>query len=484
MKKIWCLLLGLVIFLYGCQRTPDIPSVISKNNGLFEGQTAKEMPESAGEAQTIQCTESFASTDGGIMFSWNINQAINVSSKPVIEVVPHFLAGEEVERVAHAVCGNVNFYEMEHENQKQFSKDELRDMIEMLSQYANPEAYGQLEGRKDERKHFQHEIERLNEMILDYTEMMESAPVENPHCPCEWRFRPEADYFDGRENVDRLIRARVNLDGRKYILNAVTRNEPDFKLNGITLSLGCEPMEKKIYRAELCRGGFPTEEQMRLAAEKAQEILDRIDLGKWEISGVDILKEKAGTIEEYEIQVKMVPVLEGYSALEGQRIGALNGENTYASNYYMTSAFFNFSSDGILTYFALTSPVDVQRVVNPSPATMSLKDLMDRIQSQLSLCDQDAYFGLASREITAIRDHLEEEILCRVSITGLEYGLARVKVKDSENAYYYLPAITCIGDVEYYGKTSGMIYTSNDLAEGESVHLLWLNAIDGSVITQ
>ena len=126
---------------------------------------------------------------------------------------------------------------MEHENQKKFSKDELRDMIEMLSQYASPEAYGQLEGRKDERKHFQHEIERLNKMILDYTAVMESAPVENPHCPCEWRFRPEADYFDGRENVDQLIRARVNLDGRKYTLNAVTRNEPDFKLNGITLSL-------------------------------------------------------------------------------------------------------------------------------------------------------------------------------------------------------------------------------------------------------
>ena len=59
----------------------------------------------------------------------------------------------------------------------------------------------------------------------------------------------------------------------------------------------------------------------------------------------------------------------------------------------------------------------------------------------------------------------------------MKYGLARVKVANTDGRYYYIPAYSFYGCTELCGKSSGDIYYESD-----EETLLVLNAVDGSII--
>ena len=96
-----------------------------------------------------------------------------------------------------------------------------------------------------------------------------------------------------------------------------------------------------------------------------------------------------------------------------------------------------------------------------------------RVKDQLSLSDYYSYgFG-------EIADTISEPILCKVELSSLEYGLTRAKVPNTDESYYYLPALHVKGYVDYVGKDSGSLYFST---RDEEQTLLIVNAVDGSVI--
>ena len=98
-----------------------------------------------------------------------------------------------------------------------------------------------------------------------------------------------------------------------------------------------------------------------------------------------------------------------------------------------------------------------------------------------------AYLGLLSAQsnlglVQMYEEVLGEKLLCKVRITGIEYGLGRAKAADREDRNFYIPVFGLRGTAEYYGEESGTLYLSSTEYEPES-DLVWIGAMDGGELT-
>ena len=400
---------------------------------------------------------------------------------PVVEVVPHSLTEIEVENVAKVLLPNAVFFEQETDNNLKFSKAEIQDVINRWSEYANQEAYSQLVGIDE--VDWSDEINALKSKIQKYSELLEKASEQNPHTVCEWTFKPENHYYSNRPYNNDIIQATTSLDGIDYVFNAVRRVKSDFIINGVTLSIGTNSFDRLIYRALMCRTEKPTSLQLNTAEQKAQRMLDQMNLGEWKVQNAVVEIEYCGEIPEYSILVNADLILEGISTLDGQRNPSLISEDTYSSNYYLTSAFFRFSPNGDLMYFGMDSPIDVDGVINDNVKTLPMEDLLGIAQDHLKLSDVYTNFGVPYGSVEECEEYSGEKLFGDVIISEVRYGLARIKIRNKDKNYYYVPAIALYGTVDYFGIQSGDFYIGSGQPYGDRVQaFVWVNAVDGSII--
>ena len=80
-------------------------------------------------------------------------------------------------------------------------------------------------------------------------------------------------------------------------------------------------------------------------------------------------------------------------------------------------------------------------------------------------------------------DAFNENIICKITISEIEYALARTNKSDSENSFYYTPAIVFKGVADYYGEDSGVLFfSSSDYYNEPTINLVIINAVDGTII--
>lgn len=160
-----------------------------------------------------------------------------------------------------------------------------------------------------------------------------------------------------------------------------------------------------------------------------------------------------------------------------------NLSENYAPSYYLTEANLQFSANGDLVYFQLSSPVDVVGVVNEIVAVMDMSTLMERAAEHLMLSDYEAY-GLSEQLLESYIESDGEDLVCSIDLSEMDYGLIWLKVANSEENYYFVPGIILSGSVEYCGKETGATYYSGGepFEEKYIIPLIALNAIDGSII--
>ena len=461
--------------LAACAASPNQGAVTGKNDGVFEANVTKEA--SAPVDEKIQFSEVFTSTDGTAEYNVNLNDAVTSGTLPVVEVVPHFLTGEEVQHICEVLFGDADFRENQHESKAEYSKSQLQEKIDFLTKLASEDAITELYGYLDE--------EALNDVkntIHRYTVQMETAPKENPMAPCDWTFKNESNYFE-YTNGNQLIYATVEHNEVNYNIYALTRDKNDYKQNRITINLATQWYEQSAVMASLCRTEKPTEEQLHALEMKAQETLNQMGLGQWQVCEAKIETTYAGDIPEYVVSVDAAPVLNGVSAIYGQRIISMTGNDVNASNYFISAAGFRFSVNGDLISFSLDSPIDVVAVINGSVATLPVEELLGRAKSHLSLYGAAAELGIPGF-LQMHQEHEGELFESRVDICDMKYGLARVKVPDEDFHYYYIPVVVIYGSVEYYGKESGTLHMSSGDYGDKVQPLVWINAVDGSIIEE
>ena len=479
------IILGILAFYTGCQNTPEEPAVISKSKQILTTEVTDSDDETQAMTDNIldvSYKSSFTSTDGSVAFVMDIDQTIGVSNTSVVQVRPHFITGEDAKRVATSLFPNADFFEAEPERAKNYSKDEIQEKLARWSQYANIDALEKLCGDSASEDY----VDLIRSFIEDYTLMYEQSPIDNPHSPCQWNMQNSSVYVLTADEISEAsisdysdeVSAQFYVNGIPYCFTATTRNKNDYKVNMISCYIydGMCPrdLDERIFAANLCRTGEPSQGQLDIIKAEAEKYLSAFDLGQWQIDECYVKSKNYGSETEYLVCVNAVPFLNGASALRRPQISSLRNQNGYAANYYLTDAQFVFSANGDLISFSLFSPLDTQGVLNENAKVININDLLDQAKEQLKLSDSYNY-GLGP-----LLQIIQEELQCNVTISEIEYGLSRLRVPDNEDVYNYVPSILLKGSSEYVGKENGKTYYMSEQPE----ILLVINAVDGTIINE
>lgn len=452
--------------LCACQKSPEQAAVISKNDGAFEAGITQSASEThAPDAtQPVMASNEFYSTDRSVLYTLDLDLSVRASDMPAVKVAPHYLTGEDAKRVAGVLFGGIQGYESPPLLDPQYSKADIRECIARWSPYTSGEGVRELYGEEDEFI-----MELVKAKIEDLNLLYDSVPDEIVHEPCKWEFQNEVYYTYAKEKADTrqddayndTIMAEYKMNGIAYTYEIETRDKSDFKLNVIfaRLNSGHSPMsiDETLYRTWLCRTDKPTEEQIAAVRAKAQDMLDQMGLGEWAVDQCYV--ECSGdTVPLYIVHVNAVPVLNGVPAAPQPQITNLSSDSIYASNYYMSEVLFQFSANGELVYFRLSSPIDVEEVVNENVAVMSIEELLEIAVNHLKLSDSQAYAYFP----TSLAG---EKLEYTVNLCDFSYGLLRVRVPETDASYYYVPGVMLEGYVEIAGKESGNTYYLSETAK-------------------
>lgn len=465
--------------LTACAANPNRDAVTSKNDGVFEANMTN--PATAPLDEQVHDTGTFTSTDGTVEYVMDLQQQIASDPLPVVEVVPHFFTGEEVKHICNVLLGDTEWREQIHEDDPQYSKSELQKKLKWMTEIANEDAMRTLMGDTGGPDYdFAEEMDTLKRYMQYYTVMLETAPEENPRAVCDWTFKDESLYVSPSYG-NKVIHATTYIEDTEYHVYAVERDKGDYKLSSLSVGLGSnrDYLDKAYLYSKLLRTDRPAQEQIEKLSEKAQSLLDQMGLGQWQVSNAEVSEELCGDTAEYTVMIRAVPVLSEAAAIYDQPIENLTSEDANASNYHTASASIYFSANGDLINFDMNSPVDIRAVVNEGAATLSMEELLNRAKDHLALTGIEE-----TRGYYILSRYYETPVTCQVVLDQIQFGLVRVKAANQDFTYYYTPALAVYGTVKYYDKG-----TDNEVDEpyleayAKSRPLVWINAIDGSIIS-
>ena len=204
----------------------------------------------------------------------------------------------------------------------------------------------------------------------------------------------------------------------------------------------------------------------------AEMMLEEMDLGSWEINQCAVQTTYYGDQPEYMVHINATPLLCGVAAAQQPELYNLNSDSLYASNYYMTNVSMNFSANGEIIDFEMVSPIEIKEIINENVAVIEICQLIETAKNHLMHSDFHAY-GIENLDRVA-----GEELNYTVRITDLSYNLLRIRVPNTEDAYYYVPGIVLEGYEECTGKESNNLYYISN----EPQVMIALNAVDGTIV--
>lgn len=498
--KKWVNILSFMLcfgILAACAANPEQPVVISKNDGSLDIQNIQAATAPAQDApasQTLEYSDHFQSTDQSVDITFSLNQELPAGSFPMVEVEPRYLTGADAKRIAETVFGkDAEFYEERPtiSDKEILSKAELQQKQEKWQTWLDLDYMTELYG---DRETAQSKIDIVKIFIDQYAQRYSAAPEADQRQPCRWSFRTSSAYFYDEESLAtadtsedwQAIEAEVISGSIPYFLSIGVRNQPEFQLNSIHASIGSaipgpSTIEHDEWIAKLCRTEKPTQGQMTAVRGKAEHYLAQLGLGDWTVDQCYVQTLTYHGTPEHSVFVTAVPVLEGAAAIRQPDINTPKSKEAYASHYYMTSATFQFAPGGELLGMNIQSTLQLTQVIQSSVAVLSMEDLLAQAKTQLSLTDASSYF-LSQPMLEDYEDIYDEELICALSISQANYGLVRIKAPDTDDHYYYVPALMLLGDCEYRGKDTGKVYERYSDFVSSPYYFLCINAVNGSNI--
>lgn len=424
--------------------------------------------------------ETFTNLTGSVTFKFGISDDHSMDDPTVVKVTPHHISSDDARTVATALLGNAEFEEWCFDSQ--LSKTDIQNRLDVWQKYDSIDAVQAVYGSDTDADSAFDILNTLNRFITNYTKKLETAPDTVPSTSCDFSFHPASYYWrtEAYEKENLEIQATTEVGGIPYRLSISTRDEDDFKIQNIFVFINEDNtptnLHYYIHLRQACGTGEPTSQQILDVKEKAEQMLNSMNLGQWDVDSCYAEPVFGEADNVYRIKVYAVPVLDDKSVIRQEQIGNLKSDHTNASNYYLTDAELEFAADGTLLYADIRSPIDILET-DAAENLLSMAELNEIAKTELAKKGWQTYAHNTAWEATG------KTYTCEVNVTGAEYGLTRMK-GENDSTYYYVPAVTYTGSYQAYESVSGEPeFDSAEWWNDPNRTLLVLNAADGSVIT-
>ncbi len=449
-------------------------------------------------------TERFSNKDGSADFRMVLETRQTLENPRAVEVEPYYLTAEDARCLARTLFGDADYQEAEPIQIKRYSKSEIQAMLDRWTRYGTKEALTELYGAPPTDAC----MEDVKRQLAQYGERLETAE-ENPHEPCRWTYRKYMDYHYSQEMISKMNREKdfdelaaqltvgeIPYRFEVYKNDTLAESQSDVCMALVRLPVmdgpsilpenaisgSGENLNHRYFVAGLCRTPLPTDEQLTALQQKAEQILQALNLGPWQLDRLYIETRTYGETPEYTVHIGASPVVDGMPAVHQKpqfSPPAKDDGDTYQSDWEQTSADFGFSADGRLTAFTLISPL-TEKTTRPLEV-LPEEELLEKAKEALKNTKEFAEPyrakawepSLGNWEVAAD----SEAVNTTVTATALEYRMARTD-SAGKDVYAYTPCLVLRGTVRCVGKDTGTVYYESKMPET----LVAVDAVTGDII--
>lgn len=449
-------------------------------------------------------TERFSNKDGSADFRMVLETRQTLENPRAVEVEPYYLTAEDARCLARTLFGDADYQEAEPIQIKRYSKSEIQAMLDRWTRYGTKEALTELYGAPPTDAC----MEDVKRQLAQYGERLETAE-ENPHEPCRWTYRKYMDYHYSQEMISKMNREKdfdelaaqltvgeIPYRFEVYKNDTLAESQSDVCMALVRLPVmdgpsilpenaisgSGENLNHRYFVTGLCRTPLPTDEQLTALQQKAEQILQALNLGPWQLDRLYIETRTYGETPEYTVHIGASPVVDGMPAVHQKpqfSPPAKDDGDTYQSDWEQTSADFGFSADGRLTAFTLISPL-TEKTTRPLEV-LPEEELLEKAKEALKNTKEFAEPyrakawepSLGNWEVAAD----SEAVNTTVTATALEYRMARTD-SAGKDVYAYTPCLVLRGTVRCVGKDTGTVYYESKMPET----LVAVDAVTGDII--
>ena len=474
MQRLWKTAVGLSLcacLLAGCGGAPAAEA---------EKDPQPAATKQMGSAEDRPEENVFLSTDGSMEYTMDLQVIPQDGQLDPRPITPYFLTGEDVKALCLSLLGEGAYYEQEPSVGGKYSKAELEEAAEVLQTYLDREAMEEMAGAGSP----------LVGMISDYQNLLEGTrkripqgTEENPHQPCDWTYKAFNHYknsdWDAKTD-DLALMAQAERNGIRYTISAINREDMPY-LSSLYIEYGTEMPEyqlmRAVYHSRFCRTA-PTEDQVREAQQKAMDVMDGFQPGKWDIEFARVQEEPHGEFSDYSIQIRCAPILGGTPGLT-DFYQDLPRKDTRI--YPPAQAEFRFAPNGELLQFFLGSLFLEAAEGRSQTELLPVQELLEIGREQLK--KYTAYDNPAAdlQQVYHWEQQAGESLVGKVLVHTARLCLARYETETGK--FQYMPVLTIQGHTEFRGQDSGKLYFTSDQQGYERSQLVVISAVDGRVIS-
>jgi len=449
------------LFLWGCKETPMDQAVVNKNDGALEkaieevnsGDISKEQKDTPKEYK-----ERFQTHSNDVTITVDAKVQKVEGPLPIVRVKPHEILADEVKVWTDVLFEGAKAYEPD----TVMTKSEIEEEIVMYKGLSTPENLKENTNTDEEAQEL---AEVYKQRIADLEAAYKTAPETEEKKLCEWKFysynhyndSPTSEKTDDSMSLEKTFQLQAytdELNGYGANVEATNRNEEDYKMHNLWFYY----LEEEKMSEEMAYLEFSEEN----AVDLAERTREQLQLKDWSIN--EIVDNSMEDNSSYTILY--TPVIEGVETISS--LGDINvkSEDIYAANYYYTSLEIRIYN-GLVQFVGLTSPIDAEEVVNPNVKTMGFEQICERFQTQARIqYSRDSLFGSESSGSQLQDAEIE------IKVNEIKQGLFRIKEKNSENTFLFVPVWSF----------NGRFKINDEDASMKDMPLVMINGIDGSII--
>ena len=458
-----------ILILTSCAETPTNDIVTNKNDTILEDQiTSSDGTGIDISSNTLKTN--FTNSAGTVTF--NIDADIvspTVKAFPVLKAIPHFFTSKELAQISTVICGDNPIYEYS----EVLTRSELEAEILAAKQYIGNKDY-LLEYYDNNEETVAYVIDIYEERIANMEAEYNTAPDSSVKSPATFQFYDDSHYLTSSSIFSALdgvmsFKATSNINGIPMFIWAAQRNDHEYVLSNIAV-YPYSFRNPELQPADYYQTTPFSDNDLSNAIKIVEQTLLDMGLTDWQIYSYGI--------GDYSAIFKCTPKYYGIQMSPDQGWNSLSSDSLFSPSYTYSNLEITISNNQIIEFW-FEGPLDISEILTENVKLLPFEDVTKRIYEQLEISwtpDRIAAWIMPDINI--------DSVMATINITNIELTLVRTNIKNDPDSYYILPAWIVYGSttIDEYELNKDQISTSISYANGASIPLLVINAIDGSVI--